>query len=149
MGVSQAVRRSRASFKRKRLRARCVIEVVDASVEVTDPDTGEVTPGRVLLYEDVPCYARYPGLAFETDRQVGGVQIVDSRIVVRIPHEYKDEAGVWHPFVVPVNALITFTSDPDNPKMPGTTFLVKSLDDQSQATAQRILCEDQQRGPSV
>lgn len=146
MSVPTTLRRSRAAFIRKRLRARCVIYLIGPPV--TDPDTGVVGPSRQILYQDVPCYARYPGLAFEANHPVGGVVITDSRIVVRIPHEHRTEDD-YQPYQVPVDALVEIVTDPDTPQMIGAVFQVKSLDDQSQATAQRLLCEDTQKGVRV
>lgn len=149
MPISQTLRRARSAFVSKRLRARCTIVLVDPTREITDMDTGEVTPYRETLYTDVPCYVRYPGVAFESNHPVGGIQLVDSRILVRIPHDYRTETGDWMPYMIPVKAVIVWESDPDNPKLVGTEYLVKSLDEQSQASALRVLCEDAQSGVVV
>lgn len=149
MPISQTIRRARSAFVNKRLRARCSVVLVDPDREITDMETGEVTSYREVLYSDVPCYTRYPGVAFESSHPVGGIQLVDSRILVRIPHDYRSEGGGWVPYVIPVNAVIVWESDPDNPKLVGTEYLVKSLDEQSQASALRVLCEDAQAGVVV
>lgn len=83
-----------------------------------------------------PCYMRYPGLAFENEHDSQGVTIVQSRVVARLPF-----GVIFRP-----GDLITILSDPDNPQMVGTVLRVASIDDQSQATAQRLLCEDNQAG---
>lgn len=149
MPLSQTLRRARVAFVQKRLRARCHITVVDPLREVTDPVTGVVSPYTQTLYADVPCYTRYPGIAFEDKHPVGGIQLVDSRIIVRVPHDFRTVGGDWVPYVIPVNAVIVWDSDPDNPKLVGTRFQVKSLDEQSQASALRVLCDDTQKGVVV
>lgn len=136
MSYSSVLHQGRAAFL-ARMRGRCRVEVVGRVV--TDPVTGEVAASRTVLYEDVPFYARYPGSVSEQDHPVGGSRLVSSRVVVRVPHG----------FTVPVDALIVVVSDPDNSKLVGSVFRVASLDDQSQSTAQRLVCEDVQKGVLV
>lgn len=143
MSLDTVLRQGRRAFL-SRMRARCRVWLVDSSLEVTDLETGEVTPFREVLYESLPAYTRYPGMAWETNHPVGGAVIVDSRLVVRVPFEF-DGALVSFP----VNSVIEWLADPDNPKLVGSEFLVRSFDDQSQATAQRVICEDTQRGVVV
>lgn len=127
MTLTGVLAQGRAAFIR-RMRASCLITV--AGPIVTLPD-GSTEPSSTTVYEG-PCYTRYPGLAFEQTPDVAGVTLTVSRVVVRIPH------GT----VVPVGAVVTIVADPDNPQMAGTKLRVASVDDQSQATAQRLLCED-------
>lgn len=101
---------------------------------VTDGD-GNVTIPSTLIYAG-KYYARYPGLAFEQNPEVGGATVVVSRIVIRIP---------FGPVARP-NDIWRCDSDPDNPQLVGTYLRVASIDDQSQATAQRLVCEDFQIG---
>ena len=42
--------------------------------------------------------------------------------------------------------IATILTDPDNPQLANTVLRVASIDDMSQATAQRLLCEDNQAG---
>ena len=75
-------------------------------------------------------------MAFETAYDSVGVAISQSRVVVRVPF------GT----VYRVGDRVTIVSDPDNPQLVGTVYRVASIDDMSQATAQRLLCEDNQAG---
>ena len=133
ISIRRTLRHARPAF-RARMRATCVIrrpigEDVDANgkvVPIYDP-----TP-----VHDGPCYTRYPGLAFEQAPVIGGLQYAISRIVVRIP---------FGPVARPGD-VVEILSDPDNPQLIGTRLRVASIDDQSQATAQRLLCEDHQQG---
>lgn len=127
-----------------RMRATCIIE------RPGDDDTDEngvVTTSFTQIYPDPDwpddhphadgkCYTRYPGLAWEQTPEVAGATIVSSRLIVRIPH-----GAVIRP-----GDRITIESDPDNPQMVGTRVRVESIDDQSQATAQRIVTTDYQSG---
>lgn len=115
-----------------RMRAECIIERPGATV--TD-DEGDVSTEWTLLYEG-KCYSRYPGLAVEANRETAGAQVIESRLVVRIPF------GV----IVRPGDRVTIVSDVDNPQLAGTVLRVESIDDQSQATAQRLLCSDYQSG---
>jgi hypothetical protein len=128
---------ARRSFQR-RMRGSCTISRPDESNPVTDPDTLEVTYPETPIFEG-PCYVRYPGLAFEQNPEAGGSVQVISRLVVRIPFGLICRPG----------DVVTILSDPDNPQLVGTKLRVASIDDQSQATAQRLLCEDHQQGPIV
>lgn len=115
-----------------RMRASC--RITRPGLAVTD-ENGDVTYPVTLVFEG-PCYTRYPGLAFEQNADSGGVSVVQSRIVVRVP---------FGPIVRPGD-VVTIVSDPDNPQLAGTVLRVASIDDQSQSTAQRLLCEDNQAG---
>lgn len=127
-----------------RMRARCIIERPSGTDKV---EKGVVTPTFDRIYPapdwtdshphaDGKCYTRYPGLAFEQTREVAGAPITESRIVHRIPFGVVCRPG----------DQITIVDDPDNPQMNGTRIRVDSIDDQSQATAQRLLCSDIQSG---
>lgn len=96
---------------------------------------GNVTVPQAPIYTG-RCYARYPGLAQESTPDVGGATVVKSRLVLRIPF------GT----VIRPNDVVTITADPDNPQLVGTVLRVASIDDQSQATAQRLLVDDLQGG---
>lgn len=131
MSVESALRRGRRAFL-ARMRGTCT--VTRPGAPVTDDD-GVVTTPQPVIFEG-PCYLRYPGLAFENEHDSQGVTIVQSRVVARLPF-----GTIFRP-----GDLITIESDPDNPQMVGTVLRVASIDDQSQATAQRLLCEDNQAG---
>lgn len=131
------LKQARAAF-RQRMRGTCRIGRPDESSPFTDPETLEVTYPETPVF-DGPCYTRYPGLAFEQNPEAGGAVQVVSRVVVRIPFGTICRPG----------DVVTITSDPDNPQLVGTKLRVASIDDQSQATAQRLLCEDHQQGPVV
>lgn len=144
MSIPRVLARSRAAFER-RMRASCVIERVESVA--ADPLTGEDIPTYAQVYPDPswpeghrhkqgPCYTRYPGLAFEQNPSTGGVSLSVTRLVLRIPHGPEINSG----------DRVTITGDPDNPKMVGSVLRVASNDDMSQATAQRLLCEDWQVG---
>ena len=115
-----------------RMRGSCVIE--RSSGAETDSD-GVVSADWSEIYAG-KCYTRYPGLAHESTRDVAGSSVVESRLVVRIPF-----GAVIRP-----GDRVTITADVDNPQMAGTVLRVASIDDQSQATAQRLLCSDFQGG---
>lgn len=133
MNLPNTLKRGRAAFA-KRMRATC--QVFQEGPKVMDPVTGQMVPSRSLIFEG-KCYTRYPGVAFEAAHNAAGVQIVDSRIIVRVHHSAP---------VIPVDAVVTMIADPDNPKTVGTEYRVASVDDQSQSTAQRLLCVDTQKG---
>lgn len=127
-----------------RMRATCIIERPGA--DETDDD-GNVTTTFTQVYPDPEwpddhphadgkCYSRYPGLAWEQTPEVAGATIVSSRLVVRIPF-----GAVIRP-----GDRVTILADPDNPQMAGTKLRVESIDDQSQATAQRLITTDYQSG---
>jgi len=116
-----------------RMRGACMID--RATGEPSTDDDGVVT----RAFEDVyvgKCYTRYPGLAQEANREAAGATITESRIVVRIP---------FGPVCKPGDR-VTITADLDNPQLAGAVYRVESIDDQSQATAQRLLCSDLQSG---
>lgn len=118
-----------------RMRGTCKIERV---VGTTVDDTGKEVAVIESVY-DGKCYIRYPGLAFESTFDSAGVTVTQSRVVARIP---------FGP-VIAVDDVITIVSDPDAPHLAGATLRVASIDDQSQSTAQRLLCEDNQKGVKV
>lgn len=99
---------------------------------------GKTTPTYEQIYSG-KCYTRYPGLAWEQTPEVAGQPLVTSRLVVRIPFGSVSRPG----------DLVTITADPDNPQLVNTVLRVESIDDQSQATAQRLICTDQQRGFAI
>lgn len=126
MSVGPVLEQARAAFAR-RMRATCTIERPGAR----DPLTGQ--PSWAALYTG-RCYTRYPGLAQEQNPEAGGAAFTVSRLVVRVPFGVQCRPG----------DRVTVTADPDNPQMAGTRLRVASIDDQSQASAQRLLCEDYQ-----
>lgn len=100
-------------------------------------DDGSVSPLYDAVFEhETPYYGRYPGLAHETVRHTSGSAVVESRLVIRVPFGRAYRPG----------DVLTILEDPDNPQMVGSVFRVASIDDQSQSTAQRLLCEDFQGG---
>lgn len=131
MSLESVLRDGRAAFER-RMRATCLIRRVTGS---TIDEWGAETPTYSEVYAG-RCYTRYPGMAFEQNPEAGGFNLTVSRIVLRIP---------FGPIVKPGDA-VTITSDVDNPQMVGSKLRVASMDDQSQSTAQRVLCEDFQSG---
>ena len=118
-------------YAESRMRATCVIERKTGETTTA----GVVTPTWTTIYEG-KCYSRYPGLAQEANRDVSGATVTESRLIVRIPLGAACKPG----------DRVTIAADPDNPQMAGTVLLVESTDDQSQATAQRLLCSDPQSG---
>lgn len=131
MSVDTVLAAGRAAFLR---RMRATVRIERPGEPVTGAD-GRVTTPRTTLYEGRG-YTRYPGLAFEQNPEVGGATLTLSRILVRVPHGIQ-----YRP-----NDVVTIVADPDNPQMAGTELQVQSSDDQSQATAQRLLCSDPQSG---
>ena len=101
---------------------------------VTD-ENGDVSSSSATVYEGKG-YVRYPGLAFEQNADSQGVNVVQSRIVYRVPF-----GPIFRP-----DDVVEILTDPDNPQLAGTRLRVASIDDQSQATAQRLICEDNQSG---
>lgn len=135
---------ARGRFEAKRFRGEIKIEV--RGEQETDRNTGVVATDWTLLYQG-PFYARYPGLAWEQTPDVAGQTMAVSRIVVRIPFpERSGDSWKTDPPKVPVGARITVVSDPGNEQFAGTVLRVASIDDQSDATAQRLFCEDPQSG---
>lgn len=128
MGV---LTRGRAAFER-RMRGSCKIERIGKP----EPDGhgGSTTP-RETIFEG-KCYLRYPGLAFESNFDSAGVTVAQSRIVLRVPFGPTFRPG----------DVVTILTDPDNPQLVDTVLRIASIDDQSQSTAQRLLCEDNQSG---
>ena len=141
--LGQLLERGRNKFE-TRMRDTCVIR--RPGEKVSDGRGGE-TVEMVQVYpdpgwpEDHPhadgkCYTRYPGLAFESNRDLVGVHVVESRLVVRVP-----VGPTFRP-----DDVVEITASPDTPHLVGEKFRVASIDDQSQATAQRLLCEVFQKG---
>lgn len=115
-----------------RMRGACLIE---RATGTTTDEWGAVVSTWATIYEGKG-YARYPGLAFEQNHESGGADITVSRVVYRIPF-----GAVIRP-----GDRLTITADADNPQLAGTVLRVASVDDQSQATAQRLVCDDYQAG---
>ena len=115
-----------------RMRGTCLIDREDGR---TRDEYGRPVPQYVTVYEGKG-YARYPGIAHEQNLESAGADVTVSRVIYRIP------LGA----VVRPGDRLTITADPDNPQLEGARFRVASIDDQSQATAQRLLCEDFQAG---
>ncbi len=136
MTITSVLLKGRLAFE-ARMRGTCVIRRPLPDEVEEDPLTGVVTPAYEVVdpYEG-KCYLRYPGLAYESNPEAGGFNFAVSRIVLRIP---------FGPVVNPGD-VITITEEPDNPQLVGTVLRVASVDDMSQATAQRLLCEDFQVG---
>lgn len=112
--------------------ARCRIVRVDG---VTEDEDGYEVSNFVTVYEG-PCYTRYPGLAHETSFDSIGVDVTQSRLIVFVPHGP----------VFAVGDVVTIVDDPNTPHLEGTVLPVASIDDQSHASAQRLLCQDNQKG---
>lgn len=130
--VSHVLQRGRDAFAR-RMRGTCDVRRPNG----TTPDgRGGETPILEPVSGNLPCYVRYPGLAHESTFDSAGVSVPQSRVVVRVPF-----GAIYRP-----GDRITILSDPDNPQLVGTVLRVASIDDMSQATAQRLLCEDNQAG---
>lgn len=123
-----------------RMRGTCVIRRPLPDQVVEDEETGKTTPAYASPDPYTgSCYTRYPGLAYEQNLRAGGFVVAQSRVVVRIVHG---------PVIRPGD-LVEILTDPDNPQLVGTVLRVASIDDMSQATAQRLLCEDNQTGVSA
>jgi hypothetical protein len=106
-------------------------EVVTTKQIYPDPSWPEDHP-----HTDGKCYFRYPGLAFASVFDSAGVTVTQSRLVGRFPFGVEFSVG----------DVVTIVSDPNNPNLVGTELMVASVDDQSQATAQRVLLDDNQKG---
>jgi len=129
--LGDAIRHALPELRREaeeRMRATCTI--VRPGETETDAD-GNVTTPTTPVYAG-KCYSRYPGLAFETNLNAQTVSVAQSKLVVRIPFGATIRPG----------DVVKFTADPHNPQLVGTRVVVTSIDDQSQATAQRLLCND-------
>lgn len=114
------------------MRATCKVE--RPGERVPDGRGGETV--EMLPVYTGKCYVRYPGLAFESTFDSVGVTVAQSRVVLRVPFGPTFRPG----------DVATILSDADTPHLAGTVLRVASIDDQSQATAQRLLCEDNQSG---
>ena len=117
------------------MRASCTI--VRPGETVTD-ESGDVATW-VTTVSQGKCYARYPGLAWEQDYELVGATVVRSKLVVRVPFGVAYRPG----------DLVRIDADPDNPQLDGVIFRVASIDDMSQATAQRLVCDDYQAGVEI
>lgn len=131
MSVRPVVLQARLAFE-SRMRGTCTIY---RQMGVTSDDYGVQTPTFDEVYSG-KCYLRYPGLAFETTFDSVGVAVAQSRVVLRVP---------FGPVFAPGD-LARIDSDLETPHLVGTVLRVASVDDQSQASAQRLLCEDNQAG---
>lgn len=87
-------------------------------------------------HADGKCYFRYPGLAFASVFDSVGVTVTQSKIVGRFPFGVEFAVG----------DVVTILHDQHTPHLAGTELTVSSIDDQSQATAQRLLLDDNQKG---
>lgn len=87
-------------------------------------------------HADGKCYFRYPGLAFASTFDSVGVTVTQSRVVGRFPFGPEFRVG----------DVVTILSDQETPHLAGTELTVSSIDDQSQATAQRLILDDNQKG---
>lgn len=121
--------------------------VVDRKVGTTVDDYGREVPELVRVYPDPSwpddhphadgkCYFRYPGLAFASTYDSVGVNITQSRVVGRFPFGPEFMVG----------DVVTIISDRETPHLAGAELTVASIDDQSQATAQRLVLDDNQKG---
>lgn len=121
--------------------------MIERKTGTTDDGRGGVVAVWEQVYPDLawpddhpdaagPCYTRYPGLANESTFDSAGASVVQSKLVLRVPFGVAFRPG----------DRATILSDVDNPQMAGTVLRVASIDDMSQATAQRLLCEDNQAG---
>ena len=123
--------------------------ITSAATTVTTDAAGDTSITPTTIYEG-PVYMRYPGVPHEQTPEVAGATVALSRILVRIPFPH---SGVGQWFVTPPTVrpgqVVEVLSDPDNPQLVGTRVRVASIDDQSQATAQRLLCEDFQAGVAM
>lgn len=133
MSVVPILEQARAAFLR-RMRATCRVERPTGGL-VYDPVLMVDVP-EVVLVSEPRCYVRYPGIAFEQSPEVAGAVLAQSRVVLRVPFGVQYRPG----------DVVTILSDPDNPQMVGARLRVESCDDQSQASAQRLLCNDEQTG---
>lgn len=100
-------------------------------------ENGDVSQESETVYEGV-CYTNYPGLAWEQVLATAGLSVTASRIVVTVPFGVAFEVG----------DLVTIVAAPDNPQLERMEYLVMSIDDASQKTAQHLLCIDAQAGVS-
>lgn len=143
VNIGPVLRKGRAKTE-QRMRATAVVtrrdgmELDDDGYEV--PSVRQVYPDPSWPddhpYVQGKCYFRYPGLAFETDYDSAGLTITQTRMVGRFPFSVEFKVG----------DVVTIVSDPDNPHLDGSELRVGSIDDQSQATAQRLLLDNNQRG---
>lgn len=119
---------------------------IDEPGELTTDAFGDVHPTNNPVYLG-PAHTRYPGLAFEKAVNLVGAEAVVSRLVVRIPFP-ESGRGEWFvaPPVVRPGQVVTVVDDRDTPQLVGTRLRIASIDDQSRASSQRLICEDFQSG---
>lgn len=141
--VSGVLRRGRAQTERRMKASAIVVRKIGSTVDEYGrevPDIKQVYPDPSWPadhpHADGKCYFRYPGLAHPSIFDSIGVTVTQSRLVGRFPFGVEFAVG----------DVVTITSDPDNPNLAGTELTVSSIDDQSQATAQRLLLDDNQKG---
>lgn len=141
--VSRVLQRGRAQTE-ARMTASAVV-VRKTGTEVDDYGREVITTKQIYPNPDWPadhphadgkCYFRYPGLAFASVFDSAGVTVTQSRLVGRFPFGVEFAVG----------DVVTIVTDPNNPNLAGTELMVASVDDQSQATAQRVLLDDNQKG---
>lgn len=125
--LPDTLKRARQRFEDVRMRATC--KITRPGDDLNEDDHGNVTPTETLVYEG-KCYAHYPGLKFETNRESVGVRIAEYRAVVSIPFDP----------VIKEGDKVTIVADPDTPRLDGAVYQVATIDVQSQTTAQRLLC---------
>lgn len=98
---------------------------------VTDPDTGEVTHARELVYEG-GSRSHYTGTPWPETPDVGESLRWRRPVFVSIP---------FGP-VIRVGDHVTILTDPDTPQIVGNEYRVVEPGNASQETAQRVLCHD-------
>lgn len=143
VNVTGVLRKGRAQTE-KRMRATAIVV---RKIGTTVDDYGREVPELKQVYPDPSwpsdhphadgkCYFRYPGLAHPSIFDSAGITITQSRVVGRFPFGPEFAVG----------DVVTIISDLDTPHLAGTELTVSSIDDQSQATAQRLLLDDNQKG---
>ena len=143
VNVAGVLRKGRAQTE-KRMRATAIVV---RKIGTTVDDYGREVPELKQVYPDPSwpdnhpyksgkCYFRYPGLANPSVFDSAGITITQSKIVGRFPFGPEFAVG----------DVVTIISDLDTPHLAGTELTVSSIDDQSQATAQRLLLDDNQKG---
>ena len=118
-----------------RMRATCTIVRDDPESDPVVDDDGAVTVPTVPVYAG-KCRIRFPGMASGRIADASGATVVTTRPVVSVP------VGTD----VQVGDVVTITADLDNAHVVGRRYRVEATDEQSQATAQRLVCMDYQAG---
>lgn len=131
--VTKALKRGRAAFE-SRCRATCSIE--RSTGESVIDDYGREYPEVIMVYDRLPCYLSYDGVPFESTYDLAGVSVTQGRIEL-VTATGRDIA---------VDDVVEVLEDPDNPLLVGTRYRVASRVPRSQATRQRVLLEDNQKG---